>query len=265
MASRRRLCEPEIAKDRQRGPGTVEAVDVEAGCAARQQRLALPRGEVDAELRHGFVIVPEPVEIRDEGGGQRRAAERGEALHLLRAQDGEDAGGYRHGHAERAGQVLDHPEVVGVVEEELREDEFGAVVDLVAQPPPVDLPRLRAVGMALGKAGAADRELLGPGLQDVDELVGVVEPAGRVHEVRLPRGRVAAQRQDVLDPEPRRLAEEAVHLHPREADAGDVRHRGQAVLPLQAVDDRQGLGARAAASGAVGDRAEVGPCRRQAG
>jgi len=54
-----------------------------------------------------------------------------------------------------------------------------------------------------------------------------------------------------------RLLEHGAGLVDGRVHAGEMRHRGDLLLPLDPVDDRERLLARPAA-GAVGDRAEVG-------
>ena len=53
------------------------------------------------------------------------------------------------------------------------------------------------------------------------------------------------------------MRENRLRFRPRGVHAGQMRHRRQPVLALNAIDDGERLGARAAA-GAVGDRTEIG-------
>ena len=75
--------------------------------------------------------------------------------------------------------------------------------------------------------------------------MGVLQAALGLRPAVLALRRVAAQREDVLDAGVAHLVERAAQLVDRGADAGEVRHRLQAVLALDARDDVDRLVARA--------------------
>ena len=81
------------------------------------------------------------------------------------------------------------------------------------------------------------------------------KPPGAMPELATAR-RVAAQGEQVLHPQRADLPEQLADLLARGAHAGQVGHRGQAMLRLDALDDPERLVARAAA-GTVGDRAVI--------
>ena len=112
--------------------------------------------------------------------------------------------------------------------------------------------------MSFGESRDADRKSAAVP-DEPHQLVRILESAVGLLKVAGAARRIAAQRQDVGDAERPRLLEDAGGVVPRRVDARHVRHRGQSVLALDAIDDRQRLFAGAAA-GAVGDRAEI---RRQ--
>ena len=117
--------------------------------------------------------------------------------------------------------------------------------------------------MPFGEPRDADRKPV-HFLDEPDELVGVFEAAVGLAELARAARRIAAQRQDVGDPERARLSQHARGVFTRRVDARHVRHGGEALLALYAIDDRQRRLAGAAA-GAVGDRAEVRLQRAQRG
>ena len=84
--------------------------------------------------------------------GDARAAQSGDALDLRDVGDRHDARHERHRDADRA-RALDEREVVGVVEEELGDDEVDAGGDLLLQVPDVER-QIAAFLVAFGIAGA---------------------------------------------------------------------------------------------------------------
>lgn len=85
--------------------------------------------------------------------------------------------------------------------------------------------------------------------------MGILKAAGRGLELAT-SGRVTAQREDVFDAALPGLGEDGSEFVLRRVDAGEMHHRGEAVLALDAVHDADGLLPRAAAR-AVGHGAEV--------
>ena len=111
--------------------------------------------------------------------------------------------------------------------------------------------------MDLREAGAAEREVPAAAVDEADQLGGVAEPALGLDEVALAARRVAAQREDVLDPRRLDLVERRRQPLGRLADAAEVGHRLVAELVLQPPRDlHRAVAGRAA--GAVGDGDEVG-------
>src|SRR5262245_9751472 len=151
-------------------------------------------------------------------------------------------------------QVIAKREVVRVLEKELRDNEVGALLDLVTQAIPVDVASFRAGDVSFRKPGDADGEIAG-GTNELDELIRVLEAARRGGECGAV-WRIAAQRQDIAHTELPSLRENRFRFRPRGVHARQMRHGRQPVLALNAVDSGERLGARAAA-GAVGDRTEI--------
>ena len=146
--------------------------------------------------------------------------------------------------------ALDEVEVVLVVEEELRDQELRAGRNLVLAVAQVGL-RVGRLGVGLRVAGAADAEVVR--LRDQRGQLGPVrETAGDGLELGLPLGRVAPQGEHVLDAGVAHLAEHVVKLLARVAHAGEMRHRLDAELVLDALHDVDRERARAAAR-AIGD------------
>ena len=122
---------------------------------------------------------------------------------------------------------------------------------------------LSGVDVGLGEAGGADGEGI-VGLDQLDQLARVLEAAVGLDPVLLAGRRIAAQRKHVVDARGVISSSVARSSGDGGADAGEVGHRLQAVLVLDALDDLDGLCAGGAA-GAVGDRDERGLERAQLG
>ncbi len=169
-----------------------------------------------------------------------------------------------HGHDPRDDRHLDpgrprrgdEVEVGAVVEEELGDQEGGAVVHLGLQVGDVGL-EARGLRMHLGEAGAADGDL-GMGLGDQSGQVGgAAEPVLGLDEVRLAARRVAAQGEHVLDPGLADAVEELPQARLGLADAAEVGHRLDAVAVLDRLG-RSRASPRASRPRSIGDREEGG-------
>src|SRR5213082_3513914 len=225
-----------------------------AGRAFTQQLFALPRGVFNAELRRCFIVVTALFEFVEQWLGQAGAAQGGELLDLRGAEDGNDS---RH-NGNRDAQVrkkVAELEVIAVAEEKLRDHKIRAAIDLVFQPLPVHVFAFLAGDVSFGKAGHADGK---PArlTNELHQLIGKLESALGHFELARAAGRVAAQRQNVVDAARARYTEVSADFLFCGVDASQVRHGGEAVLPLNAVHDRQRLVPRAAAR-AVGDGTEI--------
>ena len=100
-------------------------------------------------------------------------------------------------------------------------------------------------------------EKLSMSLMNRTSSYGILEAAFGFLKIADASRRVAPQREDIGDAERLRLRQHAGRVLARRIDARHVRHRGESLLALDAVDDRQRLFAGAAA-GAVGDGTEIG-------
>src|SRR6266704_824324 len=242
------------------GVRLVEGIKVDAWRAGAQQVFALLGGILNAELGHGGIVVAQFFQF----GPQRRrdagATQRGEALDLRPAQDRHDAGYDGNPDVVTARHVVAKFIVVRVVKKQLSDDPIGARVNLSFQVTPIHVLAFFAGDVTFGKTGDADAEIV-LFSNEPDQLAGKFEASGRGLELAA-AGRVAAQGQDIADAQRANLAEEFADLLAGGIDASQVGHAGQAVLPLDAVDDPQRLVA-GAASGAVSHRAIIGPGLQQ--
>ncbi len=114
--------------------------------------------------------------------------------------------------------------------------------------------RAARVDVGLGEARRADRERV-VGRDQLDELARVLEAALGLRPELLPRRRVPAQREHVVDPRSVHLIERRAQFRDGRANAREMRHRLEPVLLADALDDLDRLLARGAAR-AVGDRHE---------
>src|SRR5438067_11719708 len=124
-------CEAEIPDNAGSGVGLVQSVKMDAWDAGAQEFVTLPGGVVDAELGDGLVVFAQFFEPGQKGLGEARAAHGGEALDLGGAHDGDDAGTNGDGGSQFFGEVLPELEEVGIIKEELGQNEFRAVIDLL--------------------------------------------------------------------------------------------------------------------------------------
>ncbi len=232
------------------------------GHSRPEQLLALPRGVFDPEFSGGRIVVAQRVKPRRHGRGDARAAHRGEPLDLSGTQDRNNARHDGHAHAELVCYVVAEFKEVGVVEEQLREDEVRAGIHLLLQMLPIGVLALFARDMALGKTRHADREITLLA-NEAHQLAGELKSAGSDLELA-PAGRVAPQRQEISDPQRANAAKQFADLLPGGADACQVSHGRQSVLPLDTFHDHERLVARAA-PGAVRDGAIVRLCLEQGG
>ena len=139
-----------------------------------------------------FIVVNVLFQLVQQGRGQRRAAQRGESLDLVRAQNGNDSGADRHCDASLC-QVVAKAEEIRVVEKKLSQYEISAAIDLGLQPVPIHLPPLLAGNVALGKSGRADAKAAHL-LDEPDQLIGKLKAALRFFEFAVAAGRrIAAQ------------------------------------------------------------------------
>ena len=120
------------------------------------------------------------------------------------------------------GGAVGEGEVVVVVEEELGDEEVGAVVHLEPGVLEVAL-EAHGLGVALGVTGGGDAEVV-VGMDVANEVGGVAEAPLSSHEVLLAAGRVAAKGDDVLDARFFEALQDAVELIDGLADAGEVGH-----------------------------------------
>ena len=232
-------------------------------CPGAEEFLALPGCVFDAELSHRFIIIAKLLESLHHLRRDLGAAKGCEALDLGGAQDRQHARAQRHLDIELLLQKIAELKIIGVVEEELREHEIGPVIDFVFEMAPIDVLAGFAGNVALREAGRADGET--PGLaNEANQFVGVFEAALDFLKLPCPDRRITTQRQNVFDAESPRFFEDIRKLLFGRVHACQMRHCGQAVLPLDAIDDHERLVARAA-TGAIRDRAEVRFQRHQGG
>ena len=146
-------------------------------------------------------------------------------------------------------------EIDGVVEEELRDGEVRAEVELALQETQI-LLRARRLGVPLRVGGDADAERGVPGPDEGDEVGRAAERAVSAGEARraalgeVPgggrvRGRVAAQGEHVVHARVDKGVEEPLHGRGGGADAGEMGHRFEPAVVPQARDDLHRVAARA--------------------
>ena len=153
----------------------------------------------------------------------------------------------------RRSRPLHEPEVMLVVEEQLRDQEIDAgldlgrqVVEVARQIPALDVP----FGIARRRDGHAIAQ---PAAQEGDQLGGVGQSVGRRLEVVGAGRRIAPQRDDVANAAFDQAIEDLAQLGAARSDAGEMGHGPDAELALDAGHELDGpLAVRS--TGAVGDR-----------
>jgi enterochelin esterase-like enzyme len=245
--------------DLHRRLAAVERVEVEPVDAVGQQVLALLGRVLDAGGIDRLRIRFQALEVNQQRVRDLRAAHRDKPLDLRDVEDRHDPGHDRHLDPHHPGRVAEAVEL-RVVEEQLRHDEAPAVVDFALQV--FEISRhVEALRVAFGIARDADAELVASA-DEFDQLVGIREAAFGGDEIGLARLRVAAEGQDVADAGVPQFVHDPAQFLGGVADAGEVGHRADLQLVLDALDQIDGLLAGAPA-GAIGDGDVAGVQRVQ--
>src|SRR6266850_2952836 len=228
----------------QDGPGgrrSIQCIEMDPRRAPAEQVGALQRRVRDAELERSLRVVLADLHGGGELGWNVRSAHRREALHLLDVGDGHDArddGDLDPRGARPAYEV----EVPAVLEEELGDEELRAGVHLLLAVAQVGLQVAR-LDVALGIARAPDAQRPALRVRDfphqLHQLARVAQAAFGGHEGGLAAGRVTAEREHVVDPLGHDRLDGRLQLVARGAGAGDVRHRLDLQLALDARDHLQ--------------------------
>src|SRR5271157_72663 len=227
------------------GTGLVQRVKMQPRRAVAQQLFALLRRVFDAKFRASLIVVNKLFQPAQQRRGQRRAAQRGEALDLVGVQDGNDAGAERHRHAPLR-QVVAEAEEIGVAEEKLSQYEIRAAIDLGLQPVPIHFPPLHAGDVALRESGGADAKAAHL-LDERDQLISKREASLRFFELALAAGRIAAQGENIFYAQRPGLEQDSAEFPGGRSDARQVEQGGQMVLALDAIHGHERLIARASA------------------
>ncbi len=204
----------------------------------------------DADRANPFGVALGGFEPIHEVLGDFRAAHLGDALDLRGVGDRPDPRDDL-GVDARLPRALDEREVVGVVEEQLGDEEIDACVDLLLQVSQIGAG-VRGFRMLFRVARAGEAKVVARA-DELDELGRVAEPALRLRERRFAARWIAAQREHVLDAEVAEPIEGFDDVGLGDADAREVRHRLDARIAFDAVDQIHRQSSRAAA-GAPGDR-----------
>ncbi len=128
--------------------------------------------------------------------GSRALAQRRDALDLGEIRDRQDARHDRHGNSKPPAAIAE-PQQIGVVVEQLRDDDRAAGIDFALEIIEIGLGA-DCLLMRFRIAGDGDAELRKFAADQCDELVGVAESAGHGLERRVSLRRIAAQGDDVL-------------------------------------------------------------------
>ena len=175
-------------------------------------------------------------------------------MDLFQRQHGHQAGHDRDVDSGRAA-FFNEAVINGVVEKELRGDEGGTGVDFAFQGVEVGFER-GGLGVFFRITADAEAEIGVAGLKQGDELVGVAKAVGRGRERGRALGRIAPEGHDVAKTAGVDAIGEVMQLGARVADAGEVRHDGEAELMAQQRTDLRGAFPGGAA-GPVGYRNKV--------
>src|SRR5262245_58586906 len=95
-----------------------------------QEFLTLPRRIIDSEFIYSAIIRPEFIELIRQRSRDSRAAQCREAFDLRPTNNGYDSWNDRHSDPQLASKVITEFKEVAIIEEQLRDDEIGARIDL---------------------------------------------------------------------------------------------------------------------------------------
>src|SRR5262245_33724987 len=164
---------PQVLEDRARRGRLVERIEMNSGSSGAQELGALPRPVLDAEREPGLRIVAGALERLGELRGHGVARQLRDALDLARVRDRHDARHERNADA-RPARALDEAEVVGVVVEQLRDDDVEAGVDLLLQMPDAHV-EVAGLGMALRVSPPDQAEGVGALPDEAEQIEGLPE------------------------------------------------------------------------------------------
>src|SRR5580704_465890 len=197
------------AQDRARGGGAVERVEVDARGAAREQLRALQGCVGDPEVPHRLLLAGALAQLAVQALRDRGAAHAAHALHLADVGDRQDAGD--DWHLDPCGaRAREEVEVEGGVEEQLGDQEVRPRAHLLGEVREIVLGT-DGVDVRLWEARRPDCEWV-VGSDQRHQFGGVLEAPLGLRPALLARGRVAAQREHVLDPGLPHLMERGVEL-----------------------------------------------------
>ena len=223
---------------------------MDAGHAAVEQPLHLPRGKFDARFELRRFVSTGRLEGPGELVGEPRLAQARDPTHLRIVGDGHQARHDRLGDAD-GGAPVPKPEEVGVVVEQLRHDHVAAGVAL-----PLEVVKIRRgvhrLLVRLGIAGDEDAEFWELTPNQGHEFRRILQAIRQGRERRLALGRITPQRDDRRHATVAGLAEVVAEFVDGAAHAGEVAGDGQVVPRPHAFDhvERRAAGRTAGAVGA---------------
>ena len=193
---------------------------MDAGHAAVEQPLHLPRGKLDARFELRRLVGTGRLEGPGELVREPRLAQARDPTHLRIVGDGHHAGHDRLGDAD-GGAPVPKPEEVGVVVEELRHDHVAAGVALPLEVVEIRLGVHRLL-VRLWIAGDENAEFRELAPNQGHEFRRIPQAIRHGRERRLPLGRITPQRDDRRHAPVAGLAEVAAEFVDGAAHAGKV-------------------------------------------
>ena len=194
---------------------------MEAFHAVLDQVLTLLAGILNAEFSRTRVVTSQLLQFSQQRGGQLGAAEGGEFLDLVAAQHRQHARHQRHTDVQFLLKMVAEGVEIGIVEKQLRDDEFDPGIDLGFQTVPIDFTAFFAGNVPFRETGRANGEAAKIAHKG-DQLRTEFKTAFSLLEVTGPGGRIAAQGQNVFNPSRAGIGEHVANLFLGGVDAGEM-------------------------------------------
>jgi hypothetical protein len=148
--------EPEVLQDAKRWGRFIQGIEVDPRHSGAEQLLTLFRGELDAELADGSLVVTQFLEFGRNRRRNSRAAQGSESFDLGGTENRDDARDKGHFYVVLVNQTIAKFIKIHVVEKQLGDDEIGSGLNFFSQMLPIDIFAFFTGDVAFREAGNPD-------------------------------------------------------------------------------------------------------------